>query len=76
MTQNFKFVFKSIANILGKGENSCKQHSLLVPQCFNKAFPARSLKFGKLFYKGYMVLGLGLVIQLLQYEDFLSQLCK
>ena len=31
------FVFDSVENILGKGENAGYQHFLLFPQCFQKA---------------------------------------
>ena len=31
-----KFVFDTIENIVGKGENAGHQHLLLFPQCFQK----------------------------------------
>ena len=32
-----KFVFRRVENIVGKEENAGNQHSLLFPQCFQKA---------------------------------------
>ena len=34
--QNLKLVLESKENIVGKGENTCNQHFLLFPQCFQK----------------------------------------
>ena len=40
VTQKFKFTFRRIENIVGKGENAGYQHFLLFPQCFQKlSFP-------------------------------------
>ena len=39
-TQELKFVFGKVENIVGKGENAGYQHLLLFPQCFQKlSFP-------------------------------------
>ena len=38
-TQNIKFVFKRIENIVVKGENAGYQHFLLFPTMFSNAFP-------------------------------------
>ena len=35
-----------VENIVGKGENAGYQHSLLFPQCFQKASLQESLKVG------------------------------
>ena len=40
------FVFNTIENIVGKGENAGYQHFLLFQQCFQKAFYSGSLKSG------------------------------
>ena len=40
------FVFDTIENIVGKGENAGNQHFLLFPQCFQKAFYSGSLEVG------------------------------
>ena len=37
VTQNLKFVFGRVENIVGKGENASYQHFLLFPQCFQEA---------------------------------------
>ena len=36
-TEKLKFVFGSVENVVGKGENASFQHFLLFPQCFQKA---------------------------------------
>ena len=36
VTQNIKFIFHKIQNIVGKGENAGYQDSLIFPQCFQK----------------------------------------
>ena len=47
MTQKYlKFAFKSILNIVGKGENAGYHHFLLFSQCFQKAFAWGSSKVG------------------------------
>ena len=38
VTQNIKFVFREVENIVGKGENVGYKHFLLLPQCFQKVF--------------------------------------
>ena len=37
MTENLKFVWGTVENIVGKGENAGYQHFLLFPQVFQKA---------------------------------------
>ena len=37
VTQNLKFVFRRVENIVGKGENAGDQHFLLFLQCFQKS---------------------------------------
>ena len=39
-----KFVFGSVENIAGKGENAGYQHFLLFPQCFQKGYFLRVVK--------------------------------
>ena len=38
MTENLKFVFLRLENILGKAENAGYQYFLLFPQCFQNGF--------------------------------------
>ena len=40
------FVFDTLENIVGKGENAGYQHFLLVPQCFQRVFYPESLRVG------------------------------
>ena len=42
-TENLKFEFGTVANIVRKGENACYQHFLLFLQCFQKALFSRSI---------------------------------
>ena len=44
VTQNIKFVFHRIENIVGKEENAGYQHFLLFPQCFQKVFSSSASK--------------------------------
>ena len=37
-TEKLTFVFGSVRNIIGKGENVCYQHFILFPQWFQKGF--------------------------------------
>ena len=37
VTQNLKFVFERVENMVGKGENAGYQHFLLFPQCFQES---------------------------------------
>ena len=41
--KNLKFALGMVENIVRKGENAGYQHSLLLPQCFQKASFSRSL---------------------------------
>ena len=38
VTQNIKFVFQSMENIVGEEENAALQHFFFFPQCFPMAF--------------------------------------
>ena len=44
VNKKWKFALERVENIVGKGENASYQHSLLFPQCFQKASFSRSLK--------------------------------
>ena len=44
LTEKLIFFLRSIENIVGKGENACNQHFLLLPQCFQKVSQIGSLK--------------------------------
>ena len=46
VTQNLKFIFAQVQNILGQGENAGYQHFLLFLQCFLKLPSSGSLKVG------------------------------
>ena len=46
VTKKLKFLFGSVENIVGKGENAGYQHFLLFPQCFQKASFSESLNVG------------------------------
>ena len=46
VTQNLKFVFRKVENVLGKGEIADCQHFLLFPKCFQKPPFSGSLKVG------------------------------
>ena len=51
------FLFNTIENIVGKGENDSFQYLLLFLQCFQKSTSSRSLKFGIVWEsikKGYL----------------------
>ena len=38
VTQNLKFILERVENIVGKGENACYKHFLLLPQYFQSFF--------------------------------------
>ena len=44
VTKKLQFIFGSIENIVGKGENAGYQHFLLFPRCFQKASYTRLLE--------------------------------
>ena len=46
LTQNLRFVFQKLENIVGKGENAGHQHFLLFPQCFQNLSFSGSLNVG------------------------------
>ena len=51
VTENLKFLFERVENIVGKGENAGYQHFLLFPQCFQKDSFTGSLKVGIVWLK-------------------------
>ena len=51
-TQNIKFVFKRIENIVVKGENAGYQHFLLFPTMFSKCFSPGASKSRHCVIKG------------------------
>ena len=52
VTQNLKFVFGRVENIVGKGEYAGYQHFQFFPQCFQKAFFFRIVKSRDCLVKG------------------------
>ena len=53
MAKEHKFVLGRVENIVGKGENAGYQHSLLFPQCFQKASFIGSGLCGKELIEGF-----------------------
>ena len=43
VNEKLKFVLGRVENIMGKGENTCYQHFLLFPRCFQKPSVSGSL---------------------------------
>ena len=64
VTQNLKFVFHMVENIVGKEENVGFQHFLLVLQCFLKSF-SQGCQKPTLFNKGLLHLRSDVIVNCL-----------